>query len=179
MPFTSGTFSPYTPGNPVVTGTTISSTAFNNTVNDIATGLSTAILKDGTQTVTANIPMGNNKLTGLAQSTATGDALSQGRAITVSAANTASGITASTATATPVTLFAVGADSGLFIVYCWIEDAANYTAEYHLMHDGTNFRLITVQTGAALTLALSGSNVQATQTSGSNQVMSWAYLKIA
>lgn len=56
MPFSSGTFSVYTPGNPVVSGTTISSVAFNNTMNDIATGLSTCVLKDGTQTTTAAVP---------------------------------------------------------------------------------------------------------------------------
>lgn len=63
MPFSSGTFSLYTPGNPVVTGTTISSTWANSTLSDIATGLSTCILKDGTSTVTANIPMAGYFLT--------------------------------------------------------------------------------------------------------------------
>ena len=52
----SGVFSLYTPGNPVVTGTTISSTWANNTLTDIATGLSTAICKDGQTTTTAIIP---------------------------------------------------------------------------------------------------------------------------
>lgn len=52
----SGTFNLYTPGNPVVTGTTISSTWANNTLSDIATGLSTAITKDGQTTITATIP---------------------------------------------------------------------------------------------------------------------------
>lgn len=57
MPYNgSGTFSVYTPGNPVVTGTTISSTVQINTVNDFATGLSTAITKDGQTTTTAAIP---------------------------------------------------------------------------------------------------------------------------
>lgn len=75
MAFSSGTFSLYTPGNPVVTGTTISSTWANNTLNDIATGLSTCLLKDGTQTVTANIPMNSFKFTGLAAGTAAGNSL--------------------------------------------------------------------------------------------------------
>jgi len=55
MSFSSGTFS-LVAGNPVVTGTTISSTVQNNTLSDIATGLSTCILKDGTQVATAPIP---------------------------------------------------------------------------------------------------------------------------
>jgi len=76
MPFSgSGTFSPYTPGNPVVSGTTISSSAFNNTIQDIATGLTNAITRDGQSPATANIPMGGNKLTGLAAASANGDAV--------------------------------------------------------------------------------------------------------
>ena len=55
MSFTAGTFTLVT-GNPVVTGTTISSTTFNSTMSDIATGLSTCLLKDGTQTATSSIP---------------------------------------------------------------------------------------------------------------------------
>lgn len=75
MPFSSGTFSLYTPGNPTVTGTTISSTWANNTLSDIATGLSTALLKDGSQTVTANIPMSGFKFTGLGVGTAVADSV--------------------------------------------------------------------------------------------------------
>jgi hypothetical protein len=83
VPFSSGVFTPYTPGNPVVTGTTISSTVQNNTTNDIATGLSTCVLKDGSQTMTANLPMANFKITGIGAATTLGDALSYGRAATV------------------------------------------------------------------------------------------------
>lgn len=50
---------------------------------DIAAALSTAVYKDGQQTVTANIPMGGFKLTGIAAATVTGDALSYGRAAVV------------------------------------------------------------------------------------------------
>ena len=56
MPFSTGTFSLYSTGNPVVTGTVISTSWANNTLDDIATGLSTCMLKDGTQTQTAPIP---------------------------------------------------------------------------------------------------------------------------
>ena len=51
----SGTFSITTAGQPVVTGTVISSTAFNALTADLATGLSTAITKDGQTTTTARI----------------------------------------------------------------------------------------------------------------------------
>jgi hypothetical protein len=51
----SGTFNITTAGQPVVTGTVISSTAFNALTADLATGLSTAITKDGQTTTTARI----------------------------------------------------------------------------------------------------------------------------
>ena len=74
MPFSSGVFS-LVAGNPVVTGTTISSTTQNDTMNDIAdNGLSLCLIKDGTQTPTANLPMGGFKLTGLGAATAVADA---------------------------------------------------------------------------------------------------------
>ena len=70
----SGVYSPNTAGQPVVSGTTITDTAFNALMNDIATALSTALYKDGQQTVTANIPLGGYKITGLGTGTATTDA---------------------------------------------------------------------------------------------------------
>ena len=75
MSFSSGTFTINSSGQPVVTGTVISSTVFNAFTADIATGLSTCILKDGTQTLTANIPMGGFKLTGLAAGSAANDSV--------------------------------------------------------------------------------------------------------
>jgi hypothetical protein len=51
----SGTFNITTAGQPVVTGTVISSTAFNALTADLATGLSTAITKDGQTTTTSRI----------------------------------------------------------------------------------------------------------------------------
>jgi len=51
----SGTFQINSTGQPVVTGTVISSTAFNALTADLATGLSTAITKDGQTTTTARI----------------------------------------------------------------------------------------------------------------------------
>lgn len=72
----SGTFVINSAGQPVVAGTTITATAFNALTADLATGLSTAILKDGTQTATAPIPfyVGSVSLPGiyLGTDTATG-----------------------------------------------------------------------------------------------------------
>ena len=51
----SGTFNINTTGQPVVAGTVISSSAFNALTTDLATGLTTAITKDGQTTTTAQI----------------------------------------------------------------------------------------------------------------------------
>ena len=59
---------------PAVANTLIESTKYNNVNTDLATALSTAILKDGQQTVTANIPFGGFKLTGVGAATARTDA---------------------------------------------------------------------------------------------------------
>ena len=73
MPYNgSGTFT-LPAGNPVVTGTTISSTINNNTNSDLANGLSNAVTRNGQSPPTTNLPMGNFKLTGLAAGTSTGD----------------------------------------------------------------------------------------------------------
>jgi hypothetical protein len=70
----SGVFTINTAGQPVVTGTTISSTTFNNLTADLATGLTTALTKDGQSTPTANIGMGAFKITNLAAGTVASDA---------------------------------------------------------------------------------------------------------
>jgi hypothetical protein len=68
-------------GNPVVTGTTISSTWANNTLSDIATALTQSLAKDGQTTPTANIPLGGFKITGLGAPTTAGDALAFGSSL--------------------------------------------------------------------------------------------------
>lgn len=80
----SGTFLINSAGQPVVTNTIISSTAFNALTADLATGLSTCLTKDGQTTPTANIPLGGFKLTNVGAPTLSGDALSFGNPATVS-----------------------------------------------------------------------------------------------
>jgi hypothetical protein len=70
----SGVFTINTAGQPVITGTTISSTTFNNLTADLATGLTTALTKDGQSTPTANIGMGAFKITNLGAGTVASDA---------------------------------------------------------------------------------------------------------
>lgn len=60
----SGTFVVSGVGLPYVTGTTISSTVVNQLNTDLATGLSTAITKDGQTTTTASIPFANGLTSG-------------------------------------------------------------------------------------------------------------------
>ncbi len=74
MPFASGTFT-LVAGNPVTTATTISSSWANTTMADLALGLTTCVLKDGSQVITANLPMGGFKFTGLGAGSATGNSL--------------------------------------------------------------------------------------------------------
>lgn len=74
----SGTYS-LPSGNPVVTGTTISSTTHNTTMSDIATALTTSIASDGQTTPTANLPMGGYKHTGVANGSSRTDYASLGQ----------------------------------------------------------------------------------------------------
>ena len=107
----SGTFNINSAGQPVVTGTVITSTAFNALTADLATGLSTAITKDGQTTPTANIPMGTYKITGLGAGTVATDAvrLSQLQNGSTTTYITAAGTDTITGTVTPaLTAYATG-----------------------------------------------------------------------
>jgi len=77
----SGTFQINTSGQPVVTGTVISSSAFNALTADLATGLSTAITKDGQTATTVRIPFAqgiNSSLTTDTSSGSTGSIFTAG-----------------------------------------------------------------------------------------------------
>lgn len=76
MPYNgSGTFNLYTPGNPVISGTVISSTAFNATTADVASGLTNAITRDGQSPPSVDLPMAGKKLAGLGAGITSGDSL--------------------------------------------------------------------------------------------------------
>lgn len=100
------------PQPPFVPNTTISSTAVNSDLSDIAAALTQSISKDGQTTYTGNQPMGNNKLTGLAAGTALTDSvnMSQIAAGTATYGGVAGG-TADAITLTPspgITAYAIG-----------------------------------------------------------------------
>lgn len=75
----SGTFVINSTGQPVVTNTTISSTVFNALTADLATGLSTAICKDGQTTTTARVPFAS----GISTAAATPAILTNGQAVSI------------------------------------------------------------------------------------------------
>lgn len=71
----SGTFVINSSGQPVSANTLIEAAVFNAFTADVATGLSTAITRDGQTTVTANLPMAGYRLTGLGAGTTAGHSL--------------------------------------------------------------------------------------------------------
>lgn len=107
----SGVFQINTAGQPVVSGTVISATAFNALTADLATGLSTCLTKDGQTNPTANLPMANYKFTGMgAGSDATDSAnLSQVQSTVVKLIGSVSGTNTITGSMTPaLTAYAAG-----------------------------------------------------------------------
>ncbi len=145
MPFNgAGVYTPPATDFPAVANTLIESTKFNNVINDLATALSTCITKDGQTIVTANIPFGGFRLTGVGAGTARTDAANVGQLQdnTATWAGTAGG-TADALTLTPspaITSYATG------MAFSFKSGAA-------------------ANTGAA-TVAISGLGVKAIQKSG-------------
>ena len=62
-------------GNPVYSGTPITSSWANTTLDDIATALTDCVTRDGQSPATANLPMGGFKITGIGAAVAAGDAV--------------------------------------------------------------------------------------------------------
>jgi len=142
----SGTFLINTAGQPVVSGTVISSTAFNALTADLATGLSTAITKDGQTTVTANIPMSTYKFTGLGAGSAATDSanLSQVQSTVSKLLNTITGTNTITATASP-TLSAYATGQMFYFVA-----AGDNTTAVTLNIDGLGAKAVTRDGSTAL-----------------------------
>jgi hypothetical protein len=178
----SGTFVINSAGQPVVTNTVISSTAFNALTADLATGLSTALTKDGQTTPTANLPMGTFKFTGLSAGSAATDSAniaqvqnSFGSFLTVSGTDTitatvspsltayASGqmfafVAANTNTgAVTINISSLGAKSitknGTTAL-----SAGDLTANYLfvIVYDGTQFQVVGVSATTFTNLTISG-----------------------
>jgi hypothetical protein len=70
----SGTYS-LPAGNPVVTGTTISSSWANNTMNDLAAALTDSVAADGQTPMTGNLDLNTHKIVNLVAGSVAGDAV--------------------------------------------------------------------------------------------------------
>lgn len=88
-------------GSNAVEGNIISATAYNALLADLATALSTCLLKDGTQTMTAHLPMATYKVTGLGNGTAYQDACTLAQQIGMSGIYCTAGGTVDVITLTP------------------------------------------------------------------------------
>jgi hypothetical protein len=141
----SGTFLINSTGQPVVANTVISATVFNALTSDLATGLSTAITKDGQTTITANIPFGSNKITGLGAGTAATDAANLGQVqSTVAKLITVTGTDTITGTMSPaLTAYAAGQ------LFYFVANAAN-TGAVTINIDGLGAKSITRDGATAL-----------------------------
>ena len=147
MPFNgSGSFSLPGASFPAVSGAVIDSAKHNANLNDLASGLSTCITKDGQTTLTADLPMGGYKVTGAANGVADTDLATVGQ---ISAATSllltgVSGTNTITATATPAPVaYAAGR------VYSFVA-AGNNTAATTLNINGLGAKSITVKGATAL-----------------------------
>ena len=144
----SGTFVINSAGTPYVSGTVISSTAANALNNDLATGLTTAITKDGQTTPTANIPLGGFKITNLGAGTVASDAarLSQVQNSTTTTLISITGTDTITGTVSPtLTAYATGQ------VFSFVVAATN-TGAVTLNVDSIGVKAVT-RTGAVALVA--------------------------
>lgn len=80
---------------------------------------------------------------------------------------------------TATTLFDTSTNAGMYLVFAQLASsgAANYTASATVLNEGTGARIV-ANDGSLLTLTLSGTNVQGTQSSGSTQTITWSYLRV-
>ena len=111
MPYAAGVYgAPSNSWNPAVAGSAINATDWAALLADLTTALSTCVLKDGTQTMTANLPMGGFKLTGLGAGSALTDSASiiQVQNQTGSFLTGTAGTNTITATATPTPAYTIG-----------------------------------------------------------------------
>jgi hypothetical protein len=140
----------------------------------------------GDQTLsTGNLVMGTSgkgvtDSTGVTLLSFTTQRVESNKPIQATVVTTTSGSTASTATATPVTLFAVSGDN------TWIVNAAvtgtgapaAYTAVAIVKSSGGVAAATPISAATNLAITVSGLNVQATQTSGVAQVMAYSAVRL-
>jgi len=166
----SGTFQINSTGQPVVGGTIISSATFNALTADLATGLTTAITKDGQTTTTARIPFAlgiNSTLVTDASSTTTGSIITAGgvgiakKLYVGTDANITGTVTAGTVTATLTNSTVDGTDAVGFRNIPISSKSAAYTTVLAdsgkvIFHPSTdaNARTFTIDSNANVAYAL-------------------------
>lgn len=148
IPYSSGSYSRlYSWQTDASNGINITDTRMDAEFDGISTALSACLLKDGTQTVTANIPMANFKFTGLGSGTARTDSANAGQAQDgllnwADGGGTADAITASYSPA--ITALVDGQ-------ICFVRaTAANATTTPTFSPSGITARIIVKNGGAAL-----------------------------
>ena len=135
-------------GNPVVTGTTITSTWANNTLTDIVNnGLSNCVVKDGQQTITGAIPMAGFRITGLGAATTNNDAV---RAAQLQLDNICWSVAAGTADAITASYIPVNAALVDGMLLGFRASGANTLTNPTFSPDGLTARTITKIGGTAL-----------------------------
>lgn len=148
MPFDgAGTYAPPGADFPVVTQTVVSSTKFNNTVNDMSTAISLCITRGGQSPWTGNLPAGGFKITGMAAGVARTDSASMANIQDSVAGWVAAGgtVDAITATYSPAITALVDGQLASFR-----STGANATTTPTFAPSGLTARTITRQGGTAL-----------------------------
>lgn len=171
MPFNgAGVFTPPGADFPAVALTLIQASKFNNVINDIATGLSNSVTRDGQSPATANLPMGGFRHTGVSDGVARNQYASLGQSqdsaalwggtaggtadaltLTLSPAITAyvagqkftfkSGASPNTGAAT-VAINGLAAKTIQKNVSALVAGDIIASRYYELLYDGTNFQLL-------------------------------------
>lgn len=156
-------------GNPVVTNTVISSTWANATLSDMGAALTQSLSKDGQTTPTANLTMGNFRLTALAAAAARTDATNAGQIqdgglVTLGSVSGTDTITASSAPA--ITAYTAGQQ------FRFVSAGANTTNAVTLNINGLGAKNVTmlgastvpigaIPNGALVTVTYDGTQFQA------------------
>lgn len=134
-------------GNPVTAGTLISETWANTTLGDIATALTNSLSADGQTVVLADLAMGANKITGLADGTSATHAATIGQVQAGAHATLTSVGGTTTAYTATLALSAAAFTNGQVVVF--VPNATN-TGAVTLAINGGTARAVVRQDGAAV-----------------------------
>jgi len=117
-------------GNPVVTGTTITSTWANNTLTDIASALTDSVAADGQTPMTGDLDLNSNKIVNLAPAAFVGEAVEYSQLVAATSVVTITGGTINGAT--------IGATTPASGRFTTLESTGNTTVGGNLSVTGTS-----------------------------------------